>query len=205
MYTYILAPSYTYTYILAPSYTYTYIHTHAQRCTHLQAQVYPGASCRVSPRLHAPSLESPRRQSYRDPACLRCARTVLAHSYSNTHAPPHTRARAGTCRRCECLKQQGQVPEVRVFEATRPSAKRVPLGPSALTPMHKTHTRIHTHTHIQAHPHKQIHVRTCTQTNTHVHTSRTRCTRAPAAGCPPACTRPAWSRPAGSHTGTRRA
>jgi hypothetical protein len=40
------------------------------RCTHLQAQVYPGASCRVSPRLHVPSPESPRRLPYRDPACL---------------------------------------------------------------------------------------------------------------------------------------
>ena len=58
------------------------------------------------------------------------------------------------------------VPEVRVFEATRPSAKRVPLGPSALAPMHKTHTRIHTyrHTHtnkyMYVHVHRQIHTYT---------------------------------------------
>ena len=146
--------AYTHTGTPTQTNTCTYMYTDKSTRTHLQAQVYPGASCRVSLRLHVPTPESPRRPPRPDPAYLRCARTV----FSNTHT--------------------------------------LHLGTRA----HK-HTYTKTHIHMHLHEHKYTHL----HAHTDVHTSRPRCTRAPAAGCPPACTRPAWSRPAGCLTGTRRA
>ncbi len=80
-----------------------------------------------------------------------------------------------------------------MFEATRPSAKRVPLGPSALTPMHKTHTRIHTYRHTHTNKYMYVHV------HRQIHTYTPPGPGVPGRqlpGVPPACAQPGVAPPA---------